>query len=89
MRCKTQLKDNTNAESCDVLCFCWCCRWSEESSFNREHSGQRKKEKELKMGLRSSDKFEMARNGQEIDKLRNRVTTKNIPDEGHYGFLFW
>lgn len=39
------------------------------------------------MGLRRSDAFEEARNGQETNELRNRVTTKNIPDEGHYGFL--
>lgn len=52
------------AESCDILCFGWCYRWSEASSFTMEHSGQRKNEKELKVGLRSCDKFEMARNSQ-------------------------
>ena len=39
---------------------------SEEASFNMGHSGQRGKEKELKMGLRSRDKFEMAKSGQEV-----------------------
>lgn len=52
-----------------------------------EQSGQRQRELELKMGHKSSDHSEMARTGQKI-KLRNRATTKNIADEGHYGFLF-
>lgn len=55
--------------------------------FNMEQSGQRQRELELKMGHKSSDHSEMARTGQKI-KLRNRATTKNIADKGHYGFLF-
>ena len=39
--------------------------------FNMEQSGQREKELELKMGHKSSDKSEMARNGQKI-KLKIR-----------------
>lgn len=56
--------------------------------FNMEQSGQRDKELGIKMGHKSSDQSEMARNGQKINP-RNRATTKNIADEGHYGFLFW
>lgn len=54
-----------------------------------EHSGQTGKEKELKMGLRSHDKFETAKSGQETDKLRSRVTSKNTPEGGHCDFLLW
>lgn len=54
-----------------------------------EHSGQTGKEKELKMGFRSRDRFETAKSGQETDKLRSRVTSKNTPEGGHCGFLLW
>ena len=52
-------------------------------------SGQSGKEKELKMGFRSRDRFETAKSGQETDKLRSRVTSKNTPEGGHCGFLLW
>ena len=41
--------------------------------FKMEQLGQREKELELKMGHKSSDQSEIARNGQKI-KLRNRAT---------------
>lgn len=70
-------------------CFCTCSRWSEEwPLLDAERAGQTE-QVEFQKGSEGGDKSEMARKGQGVSKLRNGVVTRNVPDEGHSGFLFW
>lgn len=88
VRCKPQLEENRCWTRWRTV-VCWWCSGQRKPPLIWSTQGETGKEKERRWALEVMTNLETAKSGQETDKLRSRVTSKNTPEGGHCDFLLW